>query len=146
MCRAKQIHRYRKQTSGYQWVTEGGKGKVGFMWLRDCCCSVAQSCPTLCDPIHGLEHTRLPCPSLSPGSCSNSCPLNWANDAIQPFSSCLQSFPASGSFLMSWLFASGGQSVEALASGLPMNIQGWFPTTMSIIDKQWGYTVQSREV
>ena len=63
---------------------------------------------------HGLQHTRLPCPSLSPRACSNSCPC--VSDAIQPshplsspFSSCLQSLPASESFPMSWLFASGGQ-------------------------------------
>ena len=81
---------------------------------------------------HGLQHTRLPCPSPSPGACSNSCPLSqWYQPTISfsvvPFSSCLQSFPAPGSFPMSWLFESGGQSirVSALASVLPMNIQGW---------------------
>ena len=66
---------------------------------------------------HGLQHTRLPCPSPSPGACSNSCPLSrWCHPTISssvaPFSSCLQSFSASGSFLMSWLFASGGQSPQ----------------------------------
>ena len=80
------------------------------------------------------EH-RLPCPSPSPGACSNSCPLNqWCHPTISssvtPFSSYLQSFPASGSFLMSQLFASGGQSIgasdSASASVLPMNIQEWF--------------------
>ena len=83
---------------------------------------------------HGLQHASLPCPSLSPRICSNSCPLSgWCHPTISssviPFSSCLQSFPASGSFLMSWLFASGGQNigVSASASVLPMNIQGWFP-------------------
>ena len=81
---------------------------------------------------HGLQHTRLPCPSLSPGVCSNSCPLSqWCNptisSSIAPFSSCPQSFPVSGSFPMSWLFTSGGQSFGASASVLPMNIQGWFP-------------------
>ena len=79
----------------------------------------------------GLQHTRLPCPS-SPGACSNSCPLSeWCHPAISssvvPFSSCLQSFPAWGSFLMSWLFASGSQSIGASASALSMNIQDWFP-------------------
>ena len=84
--------------------------------------------------LHGLQHTRLPCLSLSPGACSNSCPLSlWCHKIISssviPFSSCLQSFPTSGSFPMSWLFAAGGQSIGAsvLASVLPMNIQGWFP-------------------
>ena len=83
---------------------------------------------------HGLQHSRLPCPSLSPRACSNSCPLNqWYHPTISssviPFSSCLQSFPASGPFLMSQFFTSGGQSigVSASASVLSMNIQDWFP-------------------
>ena len=83
---------------------------------------------------HGLQHARLPCPSPSPRACSNFCPLSWwchptILPSVVPFSSCLQSFPASGSFLMSWLFTSGGQSVGALASAsvLPVNIQDWFP-------------------
>ena len=69
---------------------------------------------------HGLEHAKLPCPSPSPRVCSNSCPLSrWCHptfSSVIPFSSCLQSFPASGSFLMSWLFASHGQSTWASAS------------------------------
>ena len=83
---------------------------------------------------HELQHTRLPCPSLSPTVCSNSCPLSWwchptISSSIIPFSFCLQSFPASGSFPKSQHFASGGQSIGALdsASVLPMNTQGWFP-------------------
>ena len=82
----------------------------------------------------GLQHTRLPCPSPTPRACSSSCPLNqWCHPTISssvvPFSSCLQSFPESGSFLMSQFFASGGQSIgaSALASVLWMNIQDWFP-------------------
>ena len=82
----------------------------------------------------GLQHTRLPCPSPSPGVCSNSCPLSWwcyltISSSVSAFSSYPQSFPASGSFAMSWLFAWGGQhiGVSASASVLPMNIQGWFP-------------------
>ena len=82
---------------------------------------------------HGLQHARLPCPSLSPWACSNSCALSWwchktISSSVVPFSSCLQSFPASGSFQMSQLFASGGQSIGASASTsvLPMNIQGAF--------------------
>ena len=82
----------------------------------------------------GLQHTRLPCPSPSPRACSNSSPLSqWCHPTISssvvPFSSCLQTFPTSGSFLMSQLFASGGQSIGASASSsvLPMNIQDWFP-------------------
>ena len=83
---------------------------------------------------HGLQHARLPCPSLFPRVCSNSCPLSqWCHPTISSpvalFSSCPQSFPASGSFPMSWLFASGGQSTRASASAsvLPMSVQGWFP-------------------
>ena len=82
---------------------------------------------------HGLQHARLPCPPTL-RAYSNSCPLNqWCHPTITssatPFSSCPQSFPASGSFRMSWLFASGGQSTGASASAsvLPMNIQDWFP-------------------
>ena len=83
---------------------------------------------------HGLQHTRLPCPSLSPWVCSNSRPLSqWCHpiisSSVAPFSSCPQSFPESGSFPMSWLSASGGQSIGAStsASVLPRNTQGWFP-------------------
>ena len=82
---------------------------------------------------HELQHTRLPCPSPSP-ICSNSCPLNqWCHpitsSSVIPFSSCLQSFPASRSFPISQLFDSGGQNIGAPASAsvLPMDIQGWFP-------------------
>ena len=82
---------------------------------------------------HGLQHARLPCPSLSPRGCSDSCLSSWwchltISSSVNPFSSCLQSFPASGSFPMSWCFTSGGQSIGASASAwsLPMNIQGWF--------------------
>ena len=81
-----------------------------------------------------LQHTRLSCPSLSPRTCSNLRPLSrWCHPTISssiiPFSSCLQSLPASGSFPVSVLFTSGGQSigVSALASVLPINIQGWLP-------------------
>ena len=83
---------------------------------------------------HGLLHIRLPCPSSSSRACSNSCPLSWWCHAtilysVIPFSSCLQSFPASGSFPMSQFFPSGGQRIGASASVsvLPVNIQGWFP-------------------
>ena len=82
---------------------------------------------------HGLQHTRPPCPSPTPGVYSNSCPLSqWCHPTISssvvPFSSCLQFFPASGSFQISQFFTSGGQSigVSASASVLPMNIQDWF--------------------
>ena len=82
---------------------------------------------------HGLQHARPPCPSLTPGAYSNSCPLIWWNPTISssvvPFSSRLQSFPTSGSFPRSQFFASGGQSigVSASASVLPMKIQDWIP-------------------
>ena len=88
----------------------------------------------LCDPMDCLQHAKLPCPS-TPKACSNSCPLSrWFHPTISssvlPFSSCLQSFPASGSFQRSQFFASGGQSigVSASASVLSMNIQDWSPS------------------
>ena len=94
--------------------------------------SVAQSCPTL--QPHGLQHTRLPCPSPTPRSYSNSSPSHWwchstISSSVTLFSSRLQSFPASGSFQMSQFFASGGQStgVSASTSVLPMNTQDWSP-------------------
>ena len=83
---------------------------------------------------HGLQHARVPCPSPTPGAHSNSCPSSrWCHPTISssvvPFSSCFQSFSASGSFPISQLFTSDGQSigVSASASVLPMNIQVWFP-------------------
>ena len=94
--------------------------------------SVAQTCPTL--RPHGLQHTRLSCPLPTPGAYSNSCPSSWwchptISSSVIPFSSCPQSLPASGSFPMSQLFASGGQSIGASASApvLPMTMQDWFP-------------------
>ena len=88
-----------------------------------CCCSVAQACPTL--GPHGLQHTRLPCPSPSPGICSNSCPSSQGchptiSSSVVPFSSCLQTFPASGSLPMSQVFALGGQSTGVSTS--PSNV------------------------
>ena len=82
---------------------------------------------------HGLQHSRLPCPPLSPRVCSNSCPLSrWCppttSSCVVPFSSCLQSFPTSGSFPISQFFTSAGQSIGASASAsvLSTNIQGQF--------------------
>ena len=96
------------------------------------CCSVVSLCLTLWS--RGLQHARLPCLSPSPGACSNSCPLSWwchptISFSVAHFSSCLQSFPASGSSSVSQFFSPGGQSIGASASAsvLPMNIQGWFP-------------------
>ena len=97
--------------------------------------SVAQSCLTLCSPMHA----RLPCPSPTPRVYSNSCPLSrWCHPTISSsvvhFSSCPQSFPASGSFPVSQFFTSGGQSIRALASAsvLPMNNYAW----MWVYEKQ----------
>ena len=93
------------------------------------------SCPVVSDSLgsHGLQHTRPLCPSPSPEVCPSSCPLHqWCHPAISPsdalFSFCPQSFPTSGTFPMSWLFASGDQNtgVSASASVIPMSIQGWF--------------------
>ena len=97
--------------------------------------SVQFSCSVVSDSLwpHGMQHARAPCPSPTSWIYSNSWPLNqWCHPTISssviPFSSCLQSIPASGSFPMSQFFASGGQSTEVSlsASVLPMNIQDWF--------------------
>ena len=107
----------------YHWATREAQSYYQFS-------SVTQSCPTLCNPMD----CRLPCLSLTPKACSNSCPLSyWCHPTISssvvPFSSCPQSFPATRSFPGSWLFTSGGQSIRASASAsvLPMNTQDWFP-------------------
>ena len=83
---------------------------------------------------HGLQHARPPCPSPTHGVYSHSCPLSWwchptISFSVIPFSSHLQSFPASGSYAMSQFFTSGGQNIRASASAsiLPMNIQDWSP-------------------
>ena len=81
---------------------------------------------------HGLQHAKLACPSPTAGDYSNSCPLSWwrhptISSSVIPFYSCLQSFPASGSFPMSQFFPSGGQSIGVSASVLPVNIQDQFP-------------------
>ena len=81
---------------------------------------------------HEPQHSRPPCPSPTPRVHPNPCPLNWwchptISSSVIPFSSCPQSFSASGSFPMGWLFASSGQSIGVSASVLPMNSQGWFP-------------------
>ena len=97
------------------------------------CLLLLFSCSVMSDSLqpHGLQHPRLPCPSSSPRACSNSCPLSQRchptiSSSVTPFSSCLQSFPASESFLMSQLFTSGGQYIGASASAsvFPMNIHG----------------------
>ena len=101
--------------------------------------SVQFSCSVMSDSLrpHGLQHARLPCPSPTHGVYSNSCPLSqWCHptfsSSVISFSSCPQSFPASGSFPMSQS-KSGGQSIGASASAsvLPMNIQDWFPLELT---------------
>ena len=103
------------------------------MWKHS---SVQFSCSVVSDSLwlHGLQHARLLCPSPTPRAYSDSCPSSqWCHPTISssviPFSSCLQSFPASGSFPMSQFFTSGGQSIGVLASKwvLAMNTQDWFP-------------------
>ena len=98
------------------------------------------SCYIVSDALwpHGLQHTRFPCPSPSPGVFANSRPLSqWCYPTILssviPFSSCFQSFPASGYFPVSWLFIPGGQSIGASASVsvLLVNIQGGFPSGLT---------------
>ena len=116
---------------------------VWFSFLIQWSDSWTNSCHCLCQSVqslsvwpiatqsHGLQHARLLCPSPTPGACSSSCPLSrWCHPTISssvvPFSSCLQSSPASGSFPMSQFFASGGQILRASASVFPVNIQVWF--------------------
>ena len=103
---------------------------VCFILCDFCCCSVAKSCPTLCDPM-GFSIPGSPSPSLSPGVYSNSCPLSqWCHPNI---SSCVAPspafnlFPASGSFPVRELLTSGGQRIKASVKVLPRNIQDWFP-------------------
>ena len=128
---------YSEKDNEYQWqvltsilwaeLTPTCLVSLAFSFLR--CRSVTSR-----DQLFGLQHARLPCPSPSPGVCSNSCPLSrWCHpiisSSVAPFSSCPQPFPASEAFPMSRLFASGGQVIGASASAavLPVKIQGWFP-------------------
>ena len=125
----------------WSWVTLSfqnplkKKKKVKDLWTC-CISSVHFSCSVVSNRLwsRGLQHARLPCASPTPRAWSNSCPSSqWCHTTISssvvPFSSCLQSCPASGSFPVSLFFVSGSQSigVSASASVLPMNIQGWFP-------------------
>ena len=104
--------------------------------LLDLSCSVQFRYSVLSDSLwpHGLQHARFPCPSTTPRVHPNSCPLSWwcyptISSSVVPFSSCPKSFPASGSFPMSQLFTSGGQSigVSGSTSVLPVNTQDWSP-------------------
>ena len=130
---------------GHDWVTElnwrqskvlGFPGGASGKEATTQCCSVQFSRSVMSDCLrpHGLQHTRPPCPSPTPGVHLNSCLLSrWCHPTISfsvvPFSSCPQSFPASGSFPMSQLFTPGGQTMGASASAsfLPMRNQDWFP-------------------
>ena len=127
MCLVEEIHEVEELYSGMHFSAIGPSVQFS---------SVTQSCPTL--RPHQLQHTRLPSPA--PRVYSNSCPLSWwyhpkISSSVIPFSTCLQSFPASGSFLMSQFFASGGQNigVSASASVLPINIQDWFPLGLTAL-------------
>ena len=106
--------------------------------------SVQFNCSVVSDSLqpHASQHARPSCPSPSPRVYPNSCPLSWwchltISSSVVPFSSCLQSFPTSGSFQISQLFASGGQNigVSASTSVLPMNTQDWFPLGFSLQSK-----------
>ena len=116
------------------WCSRGGRSGTWDHSLK--MINIKFSCSVVSNSLrlHGLQCARPPCPSPTPGVHSNSCPLSWwchpaISSSVIPFSSYLQSFPASGSFQMSQLCASGGQSigVSASASVLQMNIQDWFP-------------------
>ena len=125
---------------GNRWGNSGNSGWLYFSGLQNHCrrwfSSVHFSCSVVSNSLwpHELQHARPPYPSPTSGYYPNPCPLSWwchptISSSVVPFSSCPQSFPASGSFQMSQLFASGGQSigVSASISVLPMNIQGRFP-------------------
>ena len=107
-------------------------------WIFCSCCyscyQLSRSVISSCLWPNGMQHTRPPCPLLTPRACSNSCPSSWwchptFSSSVVPFSLHLQSFPASESFLLSQFFTSGGQIIGASAfvSVLPMNIQDWSP-------------------
>ena len=126
-----EVHRSQLEGTFPCWISDNVGFKINYNILQFS--SVPQSCPTLCDPMDcstpGLPvHHQLP--ELTP----NSCPLSWwchptVWSSVVPFSPCLQSFPALGSFQMSQVFTAGGQSigVSTSASVLPMNIQDWSP-------------------
>ena len=127
-----------------------------FTLLRLCRSAIMFSCSVVSDSLqpNGLQHTRLPCPSLSPGVCSNSCPLSQkchptTSSSVTTFYSCPPSFQASGSFPVSWPFASGDQSfgVSASASVLSLNIQGCFPlglTDLISLLSKWKWKALNR--
>ena len=112
---------------------------LSYFLLWFCECSVQYSRSVVSDSLrpHRLQHTRFPYPSQTPGACSNFRPSSWwcyppISSSVIPFASCLQSFPASGFFLMNQLLASDSQSIGASISDLPMNIQDWFPLGLMV--------------
>ena len=120
----------------YQWITWKYEGKRNQGWLQDQISSVQFSRSVMSNSLqpHELQQSRPPCPSPTPRVYPNPCPLSrWCHLTIScsviPFSSCLQSFPTSGYFQISQLFASGGQNtgVSASTSVLPVSTQDWFP-------------------
>ena len=137
---------WRRQEEADRLIRAWGKGRSGmhkppwsFAHGKDCASiQFSRSVMSNSLQLHELQHTRIPCPSPTPGACSNTCPSSrWCHPAISTsvitFSSCLQSLPASGSLPMSQFFTSGGQSIGASASAsvLPMNIQDWFPSGLT---------------
>ena len=131
------------QRLGHDWATKHSTARRDSYGKPGCCCSVAQLCPTLCDPMD-CSTPGFPVPHYLLEFAQTQ--VHWVGDAISssviPFSSCLQSFPTSGSFQISQLFASGGQSIggSALTSILLMNIQGWFLLGLT------GLILQSKEL
>ena len=126
----------------YTWIIWKYSNRTLVIWrlkllIWKCMLLFSHSVVSLCDSMDS-KHTRLPCPSPSPRACSNSCPFSrWCHPTILSsvihFFSCLQSFPASGSFLVSRLFASGCQRIRPSASTsvLPINIQDWYPLRLT---------------
>ena len=113
--------------------SHGQRSLVGYTSVQFSCSVVSNSLR-----LHGLQHARLSCPSLTLEACSNSCPSSWwchptISSSVASFSSHLQTFPASVSFPRGQFFASGGQTIgaSALASVLPINIQDWFPLRLT---------------
>ena len=125
---------YLSQTSPLILLPKLANGLLVLRLYFLCCCSVTKSCPTLCDPMD-CSTPGFPALHYLPEFAQTH--VHWVSDAIQisviPFSSCLRFFPASESFIVSQLFASGGQSIQAsaLASVLPMNIQDGFPLRLT---------------
>ena len=130
----------------YTWSLSPVPGTLllKLLWSPECWLLLL-NCSVRSDSLwpHGLQHTRLPCPSLTPRSFSNLCPLNqWylptISSSVVPFSSCLQSFPASEYFLMSQFFTSGSIGASVSASVLPKNIQDLFPLGLTaLISLHW---------